>query len=170
MPLLRDAFTFREHDRRSEVSAEAEPGRKAGTDRGLTVDTTVTEGIPEGFHPARPSGSLWEVREQNVKASHFSPFPLEKSRRRFGEVLSYEFWVLSCLAQYWGVGEGLRGSVWLIWFVSFFWFVWFFAQGNQKDQRNQMNQRDKRVWSIWLRRSNRIWNLRFVVWPAGFRP
>jgi toxin HigB-1 len=26
------------------------------------------------------------------------------------------------------------------------------------------------VWSIWLRRSKGIWNLRFAVWPAGFRP
>ncbi len=39
-----------------------EPGRKAGTDRGHTVGTTVIEGIPEGrmrffvrgFRPAKP--------------------------------------------------------------------------------------------------------------------
>ena len=35
--------------RRSEVSAEALPGRKAETDR-------VREGISEGFHPAEPGG------------------------------------------------------------------------------------------------------------------
>jgi len=50
----RDAFGFRGRDRRSEVSAGAKPGRKAGTDRRFTVSTTVTEGIPEGFHPAQP--------------------------------------------------------------------------------------------------------------------
>lgn len=48
------------------------------------------------------------------------PFPHEKSLRPFGEVLSYEFWVLSYLAQCSGVGEGLRGSGWSIWFV---WLV-----------------------------------------------
>ena len=47
-----DAFGLRDYERRSEISAGAAPGRKAGTDRSLTVDTTVTEGIPEGFHPA----------------------------------------------------------------------------------------------------------------------
>jgi hypothetical protein len=53
-PLRRDAFGFRGRDRRSEASAEAEPGRKAGTDRRVTVGTTVTEGIPECFRPAKP--------------------------------------------------------------------------------------------------------------------
>lgn len=38
----------------SEVSAEARPRRKAGTDRSNTVDTTVAERIPEGFHSVKP--------------------------------------------------------------------------------------------------------------------
>ena len=45
------------------------------------------------------------------------PLSHARSLCPFREVLSYEFWVLSCLAQYWGEGEGLRGSIWLIWFV-----------------------------------------------------
>src|SRR5512143_1464326 len=42
--------------RRTEVSTEAEPGRKAGTDRRITVGTTVSERIPEGFRPVKPGG------------------------------------------------------------------------------------------------------------------
>ena len=44
----KDALGYCEHYRRSEVSSEAWPGRKAGTDRRNTVGTTVTERIPEG--------------------------------------------------------------------------------------------------------------------------
>jgi hypothetical protein len=98
--LHRDAFRFREHDRRSEVSAEAEPGRKAGTDHGTTVARPWLREFQKVSARRSPSGSLREVRERSLKASHFLPFPLEKSPRPFGEVLSYEFWVLSCLVQY----------------------------------------------------------------------
>ena len=45
----------------------------------------------------------WHLRK-HLSAKGFGgeeyPSPLEKSPRPFGEVLSYEFWVLSCLAQY----------------------------------------------------------------------
>jgi hypothetical protein len=111
-PLHGDTFTFREHDRRSEVSAEAEPGRKAGTDQGTTVARLWLREFQKASARRSPSGSLREVRERSLKASHFYPFPLEKSPRPFGEVLSFEFWVLSCLAQFLDVGEGRSRLVW----------------------------------------------------------
>jgi hypothetical protein len=63
--------------------------------------------------------------------------------------VSYEFWVLSYLARYRDVREGLRGSGWLIWFVSFIssiWFIWFTDRTNETNktnQRNQINQRNE---------------------------
>jgi hypothetical protein len=75
-PLYRDAFGFRGHDRRSEASAEAEPGRKAGTDRRITVGTTVTEGIPEGFRPAKPE----RIAPGGLGAKH-KGLPVLNSRR-----------------------------------------------------------------------------------------
>jgi len=73
--LHRDAFGFHEHDRRSEVSAEAERGRKAGTDKGTTVARPWLREFQKVSARRSPSGSLWEVRERSVKASHFSLFP-----------------------------------------------------------------------------------------------
>ena len=50
------------------------------------------------------SNALYKTRFRFAAAGY--PFPLEKSPRPFGEVLSYEFWVLSSLAHYemWGKG------------------------------------------------------------------
>lgn len=118
--LHRDAFTFREHGRRSEVSAETEPGRKAGTDQGTTVARPWLREFQKVSTRRSPSGSLREVRSRSVKASHFYPFPLEKSPRLPRE------------------REQRQRR-----FVRFDLFFWFIAQGNQIDQRNQMNQRDE---------------------------
>jgi hypothetical protein len=59
----------------------------------------------------RHSSSLRAVRCREGYA-----FRGEKSHRPFGEVLSYEFWVLSCQAQYRDVREGRR-AVWLVFLV-----------------------------------------------------
>ena len=76
---------FREHDRRSEVFAEAELGRKAGTDQGTAVARPWLREFQKVSARRSPSGSLWEVRSRSVKAFHFFPFPLEKSPRLPGE-------------------------------------------------------------------------------------
>src|SRR6267143_5297150 len=68
-PLQRDAFGLRDHDRRSEVSAEAEPGRKAGTEQGTTVARPWPREFQKVSTRRRPSGSLREVWERSTKAS-----------------------------------------------------------------------------------------------------
>jgi hypothetical protein len=76
------------------------PGRKAGTDRRITVGTTVTEGIPEGFRSdrrgrgaARGDGAwrhsftcplLREVWERSTKVSLSSPEGFRSDRRGRG--------------------------------------------------------------------------------------
>ena len=62
------------------------------------------------------------------------PFPLEKSPRPFGEVMSFEFWVLS-----WKERESREkrdsGLAWLVDRIGT-------NQRNQTDQINQTNKRD----------------------------
>ena len=70
-----DAFGFREHDRRSEVFAEAEPGGKAGTDQGTTVTRPWLREFQKASARRSPSGSLREVRERSPKAAHPHAFP-----------------------------------------------------------------------------------------------
>jgi hypothetical protein len=85
-----------------------------------------TEETTEFRHPS-PSEPL-------VSAAEY-PFPLEKAPRPLREVLSYEFWVLSCPA----CGHARRGgwSIWFIWFVSFVWFVWFTERTEQTKQTKE---------------------------------
>ena len=47
----------------------------------------------------RQSSGIPHLSEPFVAAEDYA-YRREKSPRPFGEVLSYEFWVLSCLAQY----------------------------------------------------------------------
>ena len=65
------------------------PGRKAGIDQDIRVARPWPGEFQKVSTRRRPSGSLREVWERSTKASH-----------SLGEVLSYEFWILSCLAQY----------------------------------------------------------------------
>ena len=92
LPLCRqrNAFGFLEHDRRSEVSAEAEMGRKAGTDQGTTVARPWLREFQKASARRSPCGSLREVCEGNPKASHPHPFPPRESTPLLGgrEVLS----------------------------------------------------------------------------------
>jgi hypothetical protein len=47
---------------------------------------------------AYPPHTQAKIHPRDCAAEY--PFPPGKSPRPFGEVLSYEFWVLSCLVQY----------------------------------------------------------------------
>ena len=72
-----DAYAFREHDRRSEASAELSREGKLELTDAARSDKTVAERIPEGFH----SGQSGRVVSGDGKRSFW---PVPKLFRRLG--------------------------------------------------------------------------------------